>query len=1179
MRGKMGLIAGLLSAVSLTAAEGSLEQVWPKAGRVELTAGDYGISVLAAGNGRLSGFSYRGQELFVNPTASSGTHYEPFQKETRVQLRVTVDGTVPAKVGTRLAGQKLVLDREVIYGDIRLCSRYTLTPEGLLWTIRYKIEDTKTKPKYFYLFTMPWSQRFTEYVYCSKGKVKDGKLVTDGKWKINEDLQTLVLYDPSKQIGAVSQTVTPIPTEIRRHALWDHKAYHKYYLLHKRPKWEAGYESPEYGMIFQAFQAAPADWRKLAEGYFSGKIPQSASSPAAPAGPKKTVCAAVLDFESDAPDHVTEEPYQGTRCYKFAGNGKSACREFPLKLEAGTAYRITLQMKKEVAPFSEAKKITFQVGSGTPGSPKFRSYLTGGDGISGDGKWNDFSGTFDTPAGTGSCTLALHNPTSMTVFLDDVRIEKLGKPAGVSKTDTNLVTRPLPPFTDADAAKEDWLTNRRGIEALDDDFILPPFSPVKFSGKTASVWGRDYTFGKFNLLDGVKILGKEFLAAPMEFTAVVNGKQVEFKTGPQIVLRQKKGIVELYSRASSPDVDIEVRTAVEYDGMIKVDFTFDPRGSVRIDKFQYAFACPEKYAQFIHYTGAREGRMSLNVPRISNTRRLPEGQGSVWKAPFKILVWLGTYDRGLLWFCGSEQGWSPHARSARKQGMEVIRKEGTVKLVVTPVSEPKLIGRRTTYTFGLMATPVRPRTPGWRLTDMNYEYYAKTAKRKYGADTPLIYSSGSYDFLPPATRNPEAVSYYPRLYNIAAYRQRVENVHKQNSLFGIYIDPILCNLGIYRDMSQYSASVGWDPTTDNADAAGTRIDAPFLWQPPEVKKYFAEWHKEPIATAPYSKQYGERQFQPGLGSRYADLFCYLLEQHAENGCDGVANLDEWGPVPDQNARHDMGYYEADGQRYPEYDWFGRRDLIKRMCAVFYKKLGRLPVMRVHLAATLVVPIASFCDSVITGESINSGYFQRPSLLDKYTVNREKITESFKTGGQDFLYHVSPPDRWVIEYGGQAFGWNVCIMSNLTKSPGIDPKYAASDAASRDYLAMCLIHDNTLFPVFCKPDSAYRLMKIKQDFRIGDPGVKFHSWWEGKQPVTVDGTECYTGIWQNGKNYLVAVANLSLRDQDLTVTLDKKIFPAGCKIVDAETKGTISAGGHSFRTRIPRRNYQLYLISR
>ncbi|MBQ7650895.1 MAG: hypothetical protein IJS15_08045, partial [Victivallales bacterium] len=465
----------------------------------------------------------------------------------------------------------------------------------------------------------------------------------------------------------------------------------------------------------------------------------------------------------------------------------------------------------------------------------------------------------------------------------------------VAQTADTAVSRPVPPITEEEAAKEDWMTNRRGIEALGDDYILPPFSPVKLNGNSVSVWGREYAFGKFNLPDNVKILGDDFLASPMEFTAVVNGKTVAFTTGEQIVLREKKGIVELYSRASSQDVDVEVRTAVEYDGMIKVDFTFEPHGSVQIDHFSYSIAYPEKNAQFIHYIGAREGGMSLNVPKVSNTRRLPSGDGTVWSAPFKILVWLGSYDRGLLWFASSEQNWSPHDRKMREQGMAVVRENGIVRLEVTPISKPKLIGRRTTYTFGLMATPVRPRTPGWRTTDMNYEHFARDAKKNYNAETPVIYSSASFDFIPPETRNPNAVSFYPRIYRPEVYRARVENAHKNNRLFGIYIDPILCNLGIYKDMSLYKPVV-WDPTTDNADAAGTKIDDAFLWQPPEVKRFFGEWHKEPIATAPYGKQNGERQFQPGLNSRYADFICYLLEKHAENGCDGIANLDEWGPV-------------------------------------------------------------------------------------------------------------------------------------------------------------------------------------------------------------------------------------------------------------------------------------------
>ncbi|MBQ9787559.1 MAG: hypothetical protein IJW33_05260 [Lentisphaeria bacterium] len=882
----------------------------------------------------------------------------------------------------------------------------------------------------------------------------------------------------------------------------------------------------------------------------------------------------VLDFESDAPFHVAEEPHTGKKCYKFPASGRGKENKIPLPLKDNTSYRISGMMRKGICHYQWASAITVSVVSGE------KTLFTGAKNVYGDGKWNKFSGIITTPGSGGKYFLILNNSKDVEVHLDDLSFEELTPAAAAAagvRGKSTLVSRPVPPFTEADAAKEDWLVNRRGIEGLDDDFILPPFSPIDFKDSSASVWGRDYTFSKFNLLEKVKILGENFLACPMEFSAVVNGKKVNFKTGKQIVLRERKGIVELYTRANSKDVDIEVRTAIEYDGMIKVNFTFDPRGSVQIDKFNYTITYPEKYAQFIHYIGARE-RYSLNVPRSSNTRRLPEGEGTVWESPFKILVWLGSYDRGLLWFCESEKNWSPHDRQKRQEGLAVIRKDGLVKLQITPVSQPKLIGKPTSYTFGLMATPVRPRTPGWRNTDMTYEYYADAAKRQFGAHTPVIYSSGSYDITPPETRNPASVAYYPRLYNKAAYRARVEAARKRGSLFALYIDPILCNFGIYKDMKDYKTNItSWDPTTDNADAAGTKIDAPMLWQPPEVKKYFLEWRKEPVATAPYSKNLGERQFQPGLNSRYADLFCYFMEQHAELGCDGIANLDEWGPVPDSNACHDMGYYELDGKRYPEYDWFGRRNLLKRMCAIFYKKHGRLPIMRVHLAATLVVPIASFCDSVVTGENINSAYFNGKSLMDKYTVNAGEITGSIANGGRDFLYYVSDPDRWAIEYGGQAFGWNVCVMSNLTKSPRIDPDYASSDEGTRDYLAMCLVHDNTLWPVFCKPDSAYRLMKIKQDFRIGDEKVKFYPYWGKKHPVAVDGKECYAVTWENGNDYLVAVANLSLKNQALTVTLDKSFFGDGVKITDAESNAAVNFSCRSFKVEIPRRNYRIYLI--
>ena len=885
-----------------------------------------------------------------------------------------------------------------------------------------------------------------------------------------------------------------------------------------------------------------------------------------------------MDFESKNSNHVADDAFSGKQCFQFPGTVAPHYRKLVLPLKNNHCYQIKMMMRKGICSPAEAKKIDLRIGSYPPGGKKFRTYLHGGDKISGDGKWNEYVGKFVTPADGGKCSLMLYNRTKQMLHVDKIEVYELGKAADANKLitdDTQKIVRPVPAFTVEDAAKEDWLTNRRGIEALDEDFILPPFSPIDFKGTTAKVWGRSYTIGKYGLLDKVTILNENFLAGAMEFSATINGKKVIFKPENQTVLRQKKGVVELFSYATSKDVSVEIRTAIEYDGMIKVDFTIVPRGTVEVENFKYTIPYPEKYAEFIHYTGAREGYLSLNVPRISNTRKLPEGSGTVWEAPFKLLIWLGSYDRGLLWFCESEQYWSPHDRAKRQGGVKVIRNNGVVKLEIAPVTEKRLFSKRTTYTFGLMATPVRPRTPGWRAMDMNYEYYAKTAQNKYGANTPVIYSSFSFDHTAPKLTNPAAVHFYPRIYNPAAYKKRIDDAHKNNRLFGIYIDPVLCTLGVYKNIKFTYRS--WDPTTDHADNPNQKFESNFLWEPPEKVKYFDEWRLEPLKTASYRGNGGERQFQVGLGSRYQDFLCYLLEKHAELGCDGIANLDEWGPVPDSNHRHDAGYYDRDGKRYPEYDWFARRDMLKRFCAVFYKKHGKLPLMRVHLAATLVIPIASFCDGVITGESCTSGYFSKPRLLDKYTVNAEKIKESLKNGGRDFMYYVSPPERWAIEYGGQAFGWNCSIMSNMTKSPQIDPEYASSEEAAREYLAMCLMHDNTLWPIFCNPTPAYKLMKIKQDFKIGDEWVKFYPYWGNQHPVKVTGKECYAVAWQNKDQYLAAVANLSLEDCSLTVSLDKKFFSGKVKIIDAETREVVNLHNNTFKVNIPRRNYKLYLI--
>lgn len=268
---KLILIVSAITAFAAMADE--VKQLWPEKGNIKLTAGDYSITSRLANNGRISRFSLKGKEFFAAPGATQlGTLYEaPFPKEKDTVLKLTVDGKVPQTVEKEYTGKEIILERTGLYGDIRIFSKYTLNSEGLTWSVRYKIESTDHKAKYFYLFTMPWSKFFTEYAYSKKGTVKYGTLSNSKKWLICDGMDSLVFFAPTLKMAAVSKVITPIPVESRRHTLWDLPHFHKYFLFHKRPEWKAGYESPEYTMHFSAFEAEESNWKELAEKLFSAK--------------------------------------------------------------------------------------------------------------------------------------------------------------------------------------------------------------------------------------------------------------------------------------------------------------------------------------------------------------------------------------------------------------------------------------------------------------------------------------------------------------------------------------------------------------------------------------------------------------------------------------------------------------------------------------------------------------------------------------------------------------------------------------------------------------------------------------------------------------------------------------------------------------------------------------------
>ncbi|MBR2626022.1 MAG: hypothetical protein IKD23_06465 [Lentisphaeria bacterium] len=245
-----------------SSAAGEVKQLWLENNVVQLISGDYKVTVMPKFNGRISGFAYKNRQLFSSATSVAGTRLEPAPKESLVSLKLTVDGTVPATVGSSVSGKEVVLEREVIYGDLHLYSRYTVTGEGLVWSIRYDIESVTRKPTFFYLYSMSWSPKFSDYAYVNAGAVKSGKLTSSGNRVIKDDMQKMVVYDSSRKLAVLSEMLTPIPGETQKNLIWDHKTYHKYFIQHKRPGWNKGYKSPEYSMRFSVFPAEENQWQE-----------------------------------------------------------------------------------------------------------------------------------------------------------------------------------------------------------------------------------------------------------------------------------------------------------------------------------------------------------------------------------------------------------------------------------------------------------------------------------------------------------------------------------------------------------------------------------------------------------------------------------------------------------------------------------------------------------------------------------------------------------------------------------------------------------------------------------------------------------------------------------------------------------------------------------------------------
>jgi len=246
-------------------------------------------------------------------------------------------------------------------------------------------------------------------------------------------------------------------------------------------------------------------------------------------------------------------------------------------------------------------------------------------------------------------------------------------------------------------------------DAIFADRVLPPWTPVEADGSTVRVWNRALEFGDAPVPAAIESAGEPLLAAPVSLRVVADGETLAWSADeapPAEPTRWSRS-----SGGSAGGVVAAATTTVEFDGLVRVDLELRPEGARRIDALVLRLPLRREAARLEthHVLGAE----AVRSPRW-DLHDSPERQWWAGAVPeeglrfaFTPQVWLGGVERGLAWLCETPAGWSP---VGAPDAIRVEPGEASTDLVVRFVSEPVALDGPVTYTFALMATPVKP----WR---------------------------------------------------------------------------------------------------------------------------------------------------------------------------------------------------------------------------------------------------------------------------------------------------------------------------------------------------------------------------------------------------------------------------------------------------------------------------------
>jgi len=458
--------------------------------------------------------------------------------------------------------------------------------------------------------------------------------------------------------------------------------------------------------------------------------------------------------------------------------------------------------------------------------------------------------------------------------------------------------------------KPEWWGNTLGLS----EQVPPPWTPVRVEGSSVLVWGREYKFPAGPFPGQIITLGQPFLASPVTLEVVTEEGPAEWDGGEVEVVSRTDTKAKLRAVGEGPRLKLTGEVEVEFDGLIRIDFTLFPRGAVELKRLSLRVPVRDENALYMKglgasgwyaaalYEGAEGGPFDIQKRWFFST------DGWVWPDRFMNYVWVGGDEAGLSVSVDSDKNFYTH------RYVEVVRKAGAREVVYTFVDAPYRLEEPLAYTVALHATPVKPLPQDPRRWHYGYQC---------GEEIKIYLDLGaacSYGL----TKGPAWPEWTP------TGRDHLRKL-RENGL---------------RAFPDYYTNLS-------------------TVEMPEFQLFGKEWE-----TLPSTRWAWRNYTAVGVCARgsYADFLIWGLNKLMDEGIGGIY-FDSGGTVPCVNVLHGCGYVGREGAVKPTLSLFEARETYKRIYTLFK---SRDPDSFIFHHAVPISPLASFVDGATESEEWSPG---------------------------------------------------------------------------------------------------------------------------------------------------------------------------------------------------------------